>query len=229
VTETATGRARIPWSFALVRLLAGLMLTLFVAAMDSTVVGTALPTIAHQIGNAELYPWIFAGYLLTSTTTVPLWGRLADAFGRRRVLLLGLAIFVLASVLCGLAPTMLTLIVFRTLQGIGAGCVQPVVFTVVGDTFTLSQRARLQGFFSAVWAVAAIAGPALGATFVSTIGWRWIFGINLPIGIVAAALLWGYRERRPEGVSRSIEVVGAATLTAGVALLLWGLGTGQPD
>jgi EmrB/QacA subfamily drug resistance transporter len=203
------------------------MLTLFVAAMDSTVVGTSLPTISRQLGDPALYPWVFSGYLLTSTTTVPLWGRMADAFGRRRVLLLGLAIFVTASVLCGIAPNMPALIVFRTLQGIGAGCVQPIVFTVVGDTFPIGQRARLQGVFSSVWAVAAVVGPALGALLVSTIGWRWIFGINLPIGIVATLLMWGYREQRPDGGDRRIEVVGALTLTAGVAVLLWGLGTGS--
>lgn len=227
MTDPSPTRPPLPWDLSLVLLMAGLMLTLFVAAMDSTVVGTALPTIAHQIGNPELYPWVFSGYLLTSTTTVPLWGRLADGFGRRRVLLTGLAIFVVASVLCGLAPSMPALIIFRTLQGIGAGCVQPIVFTVVGDTFPTSQRARLQGFFSAVWAVAAVIGPVLGATFVTTIGWRWIFGINLPIGIVAALLLLRYREQRPETMDRSIEVRGALTLTAGVALLLWGLGTGS--
>lgn len=203
------------------------MLTLFVTAMDSTVVGTSLPTIARQIGDPQLYPWIFTGYLLTSTTTVPLWGRFADGFGRRRVLLLGVAIFVIASVLCGLAPNMPALIVFRTLQGIGAGCIQPIVFTVVGDTFPIGQRARLQGFFSSVWAVAALVGPVLGALLVSTIGWRWIFGINLPIGIVATSLLLAYRERRPATTDRRIDPIGAAALTAGVAVLLWGLGAGS--
>lgn len=218
---------RVPWTPALFRLMAGLLLSLFVAAMDSTVVGTALPTIAKDLGSFSLYPWIFTGYLLTSTTTVPLWGRLADMAGRRTVLMTGLAVFVLSSVLCGLARNMPALILFRSLQGIGAGCIQPVTFTVVGDVFPIAQRARLQGFFSAMWAIAAIVGPALGAAFVSTIGWRWIFGINLPIGIVACTLLWGYRERRPQSARQPIDIAGALTLTAGVALLLWGLGAGS--
>lgn len=208
--------------------MAGLMLSLFVAAMDSTVVGTALPTIARELGRFELYPWIVAGYLITATTTVPIWGRLADIHGRRVVLLSGVLVFIVASALCAASPGMGWLIAFRTLQGVGAGCIQPLVFTVIGDIFPLKQRARLQGFFSSMWAVAAIVGPALGAIFVSTIGWRWIFTINIPIGLLAAALVWGYRERRPEQTTaRTLEVRGAVLLTAGVTLLLIGLGTGS--
>ena len=165
---------RVPWTPVLVRVMAALMVSLFVAAMDSTVVGTALPTIARELGSFEFYPWIVVGYLITGTTTVPLWGRLADIRGRKPVLLAGLAIFVMASALCAWSPSMLWLIAFRTLQGIGAGCIQPLVFTTVGDIFPLAQRARLQGFFSSMWAIAAIVGPGLGALFVSTIGWRWI-------------------------------------------------------
>jgi EmrB/QacA subfamily drug resistance transporter len=207
--------------------MAGLMLCIFVAAMDSTVVGTALPTISRELNGFALYSWVFTGYLLTGTTSVPIWGRLADLYGRRRVLLTGLCLFVAASLLCGLSTNMLALIVFRTLQGVGAGCLQPVTFTVVGDIFPLQQRARLQGFFSAMWALAAIFGPLLGALFVSTVGWRWIFGINLPIGIVAAALLWGYREKSELRAQGGLDLPGAIALTAGVALLLWGLGAGN--
>lgn len=219
---------RVPWTGALVRTMAGLMLSLFVAAMDSTVVGTALPTIARELGSFQLYPWIVAGYLITATTTVPVWGRLADVRGRKMVLLSGIAVFVLASALCAASPSMPWLIAFRTLQGVGAGCIQPLVFTVVGDVFPLHQRARLQGFFSSMWAIAAIIGPALGALFVSTIGWRWIFTVNVPIGFIAVALLWGYRERVPEQRSqRALDVRGAALLTVAVTLLLVGLGTGS--
>src|SRR5438270_1050878 len=225
MTSTAT---RVQWTPALVRIMAGLMLSLFVAAMDATVVGTALPTIARELGSFELYAWIVAGYLVTATTTVPIWGRLADIHGRRPILLAGVAIFVGASALCAASPTMLWLIAFRTLQGVGAGCIQPVVFTIVGDIFPLRQRARLQGFFSSMWAVAAIAGPVLGALFVSTVGWRWIFTVNVPAGIVATVLVWGYAERRPEAAGRQrIDFTGAAVLTVGVTLLLIGLGTGS--
>jgi EmrB/QacA subfamily drug resistance transporter len=219
---------RRPWTPQLVRVMAGLMLSLFVAAMDSTVVGTALPTIAKELGQFSLYPWVFSGYLITATTSVPVWGRLADMHGRRRILLIGIAIFVVASMLCGISAGMGWLIAFRTLQGIGAGCIQPVVFTVVADVFPLRQRARLQGFFSSMWAIAAVIGPALGAVFVSTIGWRWIFVINLPIGLIAGALIWGYDESRHAHPARELDLRSAALLTAGIALLLWGLGTGDP-
>ncbi|MBO0708444.1 MAG: MFS transporter, partial [Candidatus Dormibacteraeota bacterium] len=221
---------RLPWTPALVLLMAGLMLSLLVAAMDSTVVGTALPTIVRGLGGFSLYSWVFTGYLLTSTTSVPIWGRLADIVGRRTILLCGLALFVGGSVLCGLAPSMPFLIAFRLLQGVGAGCVQPVVFTIVGDTFPIAQRARLQGFFSAVWAVASVAGPILGALFVSTIGWRWIFDINLPIGLVAAGLIWGYREPRRSGTGdRHLDLLGALLLTVGIAALLIGFGAGSAN
>ena len=221
-------RERVSWTPAVVRLMAGLMLSLFVAAMDSTVVGTALPTIARELGQFALYPWVFSGYLITATTSVPLWGRMADLHGRRRVLLVGMALFVVASVLCAASPGMGWLIAFRTLQGIGAGCIQPLVFTMVGDVFPIAQRARLQGLFSGMWAIAAIVGPALGALFVSTVGWRWIFLINLPIGIVAGAMVWGYREQRPATRRQGgLDLRSGILLTAGIALLLWGLGSGS--
>ncbi|HEX6351331.1 MAG TPA: MDR family MFS transporter [Candidatus Dormibacteraeota bacterium] len=218
---------RRPWTPALVRLMAGLMLSMFVAAMDSTVVGTALPSIARELGQFSLYPWVFSGYLITATTSVPLWGRLADLRGRKPVLLAGIAIFVVASVLCAASPGMGWLIAFRTAQGIGAGCVQPLVFTILGDVFPMAQRARLSGFFSAMWAIAAIVGPALGAFFVSTTGWRWIFLINLPVGVIATALVIGYREQRPAAVGGRLDLRTSVLLTAGIALLLWGLGAGS--
>jgi EmrB/QacA subfamily drug resistance transporter len=216
----------LPWTPQLVRIMAGLLLAQFVAALDSTIVGTALPTIARELGDFSLYPWIFSGYLLTSTTTVPIWGRLADVYGRRSVLLAGVAIFVGASLLCGLAPNMLALIIARTLQGIGAGCLLPVMLTIVGDIFPVAQRARLQGLFSSVWAISSVIGPLTGALFVSTIGWRWIFGINLPIGVASVILLRRYREEREPG-GGGIDPVGAIGLTIGIALLLFGLGTGS--
>ena len=220
---------RVPWTPALVRVLAALMVSIFVAAMDSTVVGTALPTIARELGSFQLYPWIVAGYLITGTTTVPLWGRLADIRGRKPVLLSGLAIFVVSSALCAWSPSMLWLIAFRTLQGIGAGCIQPLVFTTVGDIFPMQQRARVQGFFASMWAIASIVGPGLGALFVSTIGWRWIFTINIPIGIAAAVLLWGYAERKQHKPGARLDVRGAVLLTVAVTLLLIGLGTGSQN
>jgi EmrB/QacA subfamily drug resistance transporter len=226
--EAPAEAGSIPWTPRLFRVVAGLMLSVFVAAMDSTVVGTALPTITRELNGFSLYSWIFTGYLLTGTTSVPVWGRLADLYGRRSVLLAGQAVFVAASVLCGLSTSMVALIVFRTLQGIGAGCLQPVTMTMIGDIFPVAQRARLQGLFSAMWAISAVVGPLIGAAFVSTIGWRWIFGINLPIGIASALMLWGYSERHQRRAEGGLDLRGAAALTVGVALLLWGLGAGNP-
>jgi EmrB/QacA subfamily drug resistance transporter len=216
----------VAWTRQLVLVSAGLIVAIFVAAMDTSVVATAIPTIAGELGHFSLYPWLISGYLLTSTTTVPLWGRLADIHGRRRVLLVGLGWFVAASLLCAAAPDMAWLVGFRTLQGIGAGCLVPVALTTVGDLFPLEQRARVQGLFSSAWAVAALAGPALGAIFVSTVGWRWIFWINLPVGLAAAALLWSHRDPSRGTESGGLDYAGAVTLTAGIGLLLFGLGGG---
>jgi len=217
----------IPWTPSRVRITIGLMVAIFVAAMDSTVVATALPSIAGELRGFSLYPWVFAAYLLTSTTTVPLWGRLADIFGRKRVLYAGMAVFVGASLLSGASQDMLQLVAFRGLQGIGAGCLMPVALTIVGDLFPMAQRARMQGIFSSVWAFASIVGPLLGATFVSTIGWRWIFDVNLPVGLVAVALLLAYHDHPQRSGAMHIDYLGAVLLTAGTALLLWGLGSGN--
>ncbi|MBO0683067.1 MAG: MFS transporter [Candidatus Dormibacteraeota bacterium] len=215
------------WTARRVRITFGLLLAVFVAAIDSSVVSTAVPTIAGQLGHFSLYPWLIAGYLLTSTTTVPLWGRLADIYGRRRVLLAGLAWFLAASVLCGSAPDMVWLITFRVLQGMAAGCLLPVALTTIGDLFTLEQRARMMGIFTSVWAVSALVGPAVGAGFLATIGWRWIFWINVPVLIGSGALLWVHRDAPPAERRGRLDYLGALTLTAGVALALLGLEEGS--
>src|SRR5512135_2967456 len=164
---------------------AGVMAGIAVAALDSTVVGTAMPTIIGQLGGIEQYGWVFAAYLLTATTTVPVFSTIADVRGRKPVFLVGLALFVGGSALCGLSQSMVMLIVFRAIQGLGAGAVQPVAFTIVGDLFEPRQRARMQGVFSSVWGVAAILGPALGGVITATVGWRWVFYINVPVGLLA--------------------------------------------
>ncbi|MEA2682242.1 MAG: hypothetical protein QOK05_570 [Chloroflexota bacterium] len=222
-TDVAPGS--VPWTSERIRWTGGLMLAMLVAAMDSTIVGTALPTIGGELGNFSLYPWVFSGYLLTATTTVPLWGKLADLYGRKLVLYAGLAIFVGASVLCASAHSMLALVLFRALQGLGAGSLQPVTTTLVGDLFPMPQRAKIQGLFGGMWALAAVTGPLLGAVLVSTVGWRWIFIVNVPIGVVSAVLLWSFSDR-VRGGKVSIDYLGALLLTAGVGLLLFGFGSG---
>jgi MFS family permease len=138
------------------------MLAMFLVALDGTIVSTAMPRIAGELGGFSLYAWVPSIYLLTATVTTPIYGKLADLFGRKRILFLGIGLFVLGSVLSGTAPSMLLLIVFRAIQGLGAGAVQPVTFTVIGDIFTLEQRARVQGAFSSVWGVSGILGGRCG-------------------------------------------------------------------
>jgi EmrB/QacA subfamily drug resistance transporter len=205
---------------------AGVMAGIAVAALDSTVVGTAMPTIIGQLGGISEYGWVFAAYLLTATTTVPIFSTLADSRGRKPVFLAGLALFVGGSVLCGLSGSMLQLIIFRAIQGLGAGAVQPIAFTIVGDIFEPRQRARMQGLFSSVWGVSAIVGPALGGLITSTVGWRWVFYINVPVGVVAALLIGLALHERFERREHRLDWVGMVTLTAGVALLLLAVSEG---
>jgi EmrB/QacA subfamily drug resistance transporter len=204
----------------------GLMAALAVAALDSTVVGTAMATIIGQLGGLSEYAWVFSAYLLASTTTVPIYSKLADSHGRKPVFLFGLGLFVVGSALCGLANSMWLLIVFRTVQGLGAGAVQPISFTIAGDIFEPRQRARMQGFFSGVWGVAAIVGPAIGGLITSTVGWPWVFELNIPVGLLAGAVI-GLRlherlERRPHRIDWS----GAAMLSGAVVLLLFAVSEG---
>jgi len=199
----------------------GLMVALAVAALDVTVVGTAMPTIIGQLGGLGEYAWVFSAYLLASTTTVPLYSRLADIHGRKPLFMIGLTLFVVGSALCGLAGSMGALIAFRIVQGLGAGALQPIVFTIAGDIFEPRQRARMQGVFSSVWGVSAIVGPAIGGLVTSTIGWPWVFEINIPVGIVAGAIIWfGFHERFERHPHR-VDWSGAAMLSGSIVLLLF--------
>nr|PZN20677.1 MAG: MFS transporter [Chloroflexota bacterium] len=205
---------------------AGLMLSLFLVSMESTVVSTAMPTIVSQLGGLEAYSWVFTAFMLASTTTVPLYGKLSDLYGRRPVYAVAMVIFLLGSVLCGTARSMPQLIAFRTIQGIGGGGLLPLVFIIIGDLFTLEQRARLQGLFSSVWGVSSILGPLLGGFLVDQVSWRWIFLINLPLAPLAMGLVWWawVDKRRDAGAARpSVDYLGAVLLTAGAVLLLLGL------
>lgn len=208
---------------AQVAIVAGVLAATFLAALDATVVGTAMPTIVGQLGGLALYPWVFSAYLLTSTTTIPLYGRLADLYGRKRVLLVSMGLFLAGSMLCGLAQSMLQLVIFRALQGLGAGGIIPVTLTILGDLFPIEQRARLQGLTSAVWGASAVAGPAVGGFLTDTLSWRWVFYVNLPFGLAALALLGLAFPERVVRRPHRIDYAGALTLTLGLALVLLGL------
>src|SRR3954469_5419279 len=148
-----------------------------------------MPTVIGDLVGLPLYPWVFASYLLAATVTGPIFGRLSDTYGRKPIYLTGISLFLLGSVLAGTSESMTALIFFRTLQGLGAGAVQPVAITIVGDIFELETRARVQGLFGAVWGISALVGPAAGGLITDYISWRWVFYVNLPFGLVAAALL----------------------------------------
>src|SRR4051794_33500360 len=203
--------------------LVAVMSTTSLVALDSTVLATAVPTIVKEIGGFSQFPWLFSIYLLTSAVATPLCGRLADTHGRRPVLLLGIGVFLAGSVVCAIAPGMGVLIAGRAVQGIGAGAVQPVSLTIVGDLYSVAERARVQGYLASVWGMSAVVGPAIGGLFSQYASWRWIFVVNLPVGAAAAWLLVrAYRETITR-TDRSIDVAGALALVAGWSLVLLGL------
>src|SRR5689334_23917866 len=201
----------------------GLMLGTALTALDTTIVGTALPSIVGKLGGITLYSWVFSAYLLTSTTSVPIYGKLADLYGRKPMFLFGTALFLIGSVACGSAQTMVQLIVFRAIQGLGAGAVMPIVLTIIGDIFALEERARVQGLFSGVWGISSIVGPAVGGLIVDHLSWRWVFYINIPFGLLSAFLLIISLKEPVERKKHSIDYLGCATLTAGIVALLFAM------
>lgn len=198
-----------------------LLLVTALASFESTVVSTAMPTIIGDLHGLTLYSWVFSVYLLTSTISMPLFGRLADLWGRRRVLLSAMALFLGGALVYALARSMPGLIAARALQGLGAGGVMPVALTITGDLFSIEERAKVQGLFSGVWGVASLAGPLLGAFLTVTFGWRSIFAINLPLGLVAFALVATKMVESRESRRDPLDLAGAATLAAGVTALLF--------
>jgi EmrB/QacA subfamily drug resistance transporter len=201
------------------------MLSLFLASMESTVVATAMPTIVGQLGGLEHYSWVFSAFMLASTTAVPLYGKLSDIYGRRKLYASAMALFLIGSVWCGLANSMTSLIFARALQGIGAGGILPLAFILIGEMFTLEQRAKMQGLFSGVWGVSSVVGPLLGGFLVDQFSWRWIFYINIVPGLLGAALvILAWRDAHGHGQERpAIDYAGAALLTVSVVMLLLGL------
>jgi MFS family permease len=199
---------------------AALMLVMVLASMEQTITATAMPTIIGDLHGLEHYAWVTAIYLLASTISMPLYGRLADALGRKRIVVGAIVIFMVGSVMSAYAQSMTQLILCRGLQGLGAGGIMPVVLTILGDIFTLEERAKIQGLFSMIWGGAALAGPALGAFLVKTLGWRSVFYINLPLGALGmAVLLWKYHDTE-EPHPADLDLPGVFGLTvAGVSLL----------
>jgi EmrB/QacA subfamily drug resistance transporter len=204
-------------------ILAACMMATFMVAVESSIVGTAMPTIVAELGGFHLFSWVFAAYLLSQAVTVPIYGRLADMFGRKRVFFAGAGLFLVSSAACGFAWGMLPLIVFRALQGLGAGAIQPIAYTIAGDIYTPAERARVQGWLSGVFGVAAVAGPALGAFLVEHGSWPAVFWINLPIGVAAIAMLVLFFDERTISQRRPIDFPGSLLLMVGAGALMLAL------
>ena len=200
-----------------------LMMSVGLAAIDATIVATAVPQIVADLGGFSLFPWIFSIYLLTNAVTVPIYGRLSDIFGRKPVLLFGIAGFLVGSVLCAIAWSMVALIVFRGVQGLAAGAILPTTTTIVGDLYSPAERGRIQGYISSVWGATAIIGPAVGGLFAQYWTWRGIFWLNLPIGLGAAWLIQRYLHERVERRAHQIDYSGAFALTVSCSLLILAL------
>jgi EmrB/QacA subfamily drug resistance transporter len=197
-----------------------LLLGLFLAAMEMTVVSTAMPTAVGDLGGLHLYAWAFSAYLLTATISVPIYGKLADLRGRKPVMLVGIALFLLGSLACGRAGSMETLVFFRAVQGLGAGAIQPMALTIVGDLFDVRERGRMQGIFGAVWGLAGLVGPLLGGAIVHWASWRWVFWLNVPLGLGCAAVLQVAYHERVEHHDHRLDVAGALLLAGTVLAVL---------
>jgi EmrB/QacA subfamily drug resistance transporter len=220
--------ARTPpgYRYSIGRILAiysGLMVTLLLAALDQTIVSTALPRIVGDLGGLTQYSWVFTAYLLATTVTVPIYGKLGDVYGRRPLFIIAICIFLLGSALCGVAQGMTQLVIFRAVQGVGAGGLIPLALAVIGNIVPPRDRGRYQGLIGAVFAAASIIGPAVGGFIVDNTSWRWIFYVNLPVGGVALLVIWITMPRRRDVRPRSIDWFGAFLLALGTTSLLLGL------
>src|SRR5437867_8740283 len=200
--------------------MAGTMLGMFTAAMDQTIVGTSMPRIIADLGGFGLYSWVGTGFLLASTATVPVVGKLTDIYGRKPFYMAGIFILLLGSALCGKSQSVEQLIAFRVIQGLGAGMIMGIAFAILGDVFAPAERAKWAGLMSGVFASASVVGPLIGGTLTDNVSWRWIFYVNLPLGAIALAVLFlGMPNVRPSGRSR-IDYRGIALLWATVVPML---------
>jgi EmrB/QacA subfamily drug resistance transporter len=209
---------------AKLEILGAVMLGLFLGALDQTIVGTALPKIVTQLGGNDLYTWVVTIYLLTSTITIPFYGKLSDVYGRRPMLMIGIGLFLVGSALSGLSQNMTELILFRGIQGLGAGALFPISLAVIGDLFTPAERGKYQGLFGAVFGIAFIVGPFLGGFLTDNVTWHAIFYVNVPIGLISLYVIWRLLPTvKTQNATRNFDIAGALVFTAAIGLLLVGL------
>lgn len=201
-------------------ILAALMLTMVLAAMDVTIVSTVIPQIVGDLGGFKKFSWVFSAYLLVQTASIPLYGKLSDLYGRKLVLVIGISIFIMGSVTSAVSWNIDALIVFRALQGLGAGAIMATVNTIAGDIYTLEERGRIQGWLSSMWGISAIAGPALGGAIVKYATWHWIFLINIPFGLIAIVILLVFFKENIVVHKHKIDYAGAILIFATLSILI---------
>ena len=201
-------------------ILISLMVTTGLIAIDSTILATAVPSIVNDLGGFASFPWLFSIYLLAQAVSVPIYAKLSDMVGRKPIILIGISLFLLGSVLCGLAWSMPALIAFRALQGLGAGAVQPMAITIAGDIYTVAERAKTQGYLASVWAISSVVGPTLGGVFSEFTSWRWIFFVNVPLCLLAGWMLIRFFKENIERRRQRIDYLGAALLAVSLSLLI---------
>ncbi|KNY04120.1 MFS transporter [Microbacterium sp. GCS4] len=203
--------------------LGALMLSTGLIAIDATILATAVPSIVRDLGSYQQFPWLFSVYLLAQAVSVPIYSRFADTVGRKPIILLGIGLFLLGSLLSGFAWSMTALIVFRVVQGLGAGAVAPMSMTIVGDIYTVAERAKVQGYIASVWAISSVVGPALGGVFAQLDAWRWIFWVNIPLCLIAAWMLLRRYHEKLEPQRHRVDYLGAVLLTIGLTGLILGM------
>jgi EmrB/QacA subfamily drug resistance transporter len=204
-------------------ILLAVMLATALVAVDSTIIATAVPSIVKDIGGFSEFPWLFSIYLLAQAVSVPIYGKLSDLFGRKPVVLWGIGLFLLGSIMCGVAWTMGLLIAFRVVQGLGAGAIMPTTITIVGDLYSVQERAKVQGYIASVWGIASVVGPTLGGVFSEYVSWRWIFFVNIPLCLLAAGMIVRGFKEKVRRTRQRIDYRGAALLTTGLTLVILGV------
>ncbi|WP_370314215.1 MFS transporter [Guptibacillus hwajinpoensis] len=200
--------------------LGAIIIGMFMAAIEGTIVSTAMPGIVSDLGGFSTFSWVFSAYLLMSAITVLIFGKLSDLFGRKPIYSIGIVIFLIGSLLCGFAESMEALILFRLIQGIGAGAVQPIALTIVGDMYSMEERAKIQGYLASVWGISAIAGPALGGIFVQYIDWSWVFWMNIPLGVLSLVGVVLLLHESIDKERKSIDYSGAILLLVSISALM---------
>lgn len=201
-------------------MLVAIMVTTGLVAIDATILATAVPTIVDDLGGFSQFPWLFSIYLLTQAVSLPIYAKLSDLFGRKPIILIGIGLFLLGSILCGFAWSMPALIAFRAVQGLGAGAVQPMSITIVGDIYSVAERAKVQGYLASVWAVSSVVGPSLGGLFAQLDAWRWVFFVNIPLCLLAGWMLVRHLHETVERREHRIDYLGAGLLTVAMTLLI---------